>query len=101
MDKKEGKIVAMKVCAYVPIKLNNSRLPGKNIMPLYDGTPLCKLLLNTLSKVKNVDEKYCFCSDDGIKEYLPEGIKFLKRDILNMIMEIFKMMVVMPFYGHL
>lgn len=70
----------MKIAAYIPIKLNNVRTPGKNIKPLSDGTPLCKLLFRTLSQVKNVDEKYCFCSDDTIIRYLEPGIHFLKRD---------------------
>ena len=71
----------MKIAAYVPIKLNNTRLPGKNIKPLtFDGKPLCQLLFETLSKVENIDEKYCFCSNDDINKYITNGIKFLKRD---------------------
>ena len=70
----------MKIAAYVPIKLNNSRMTGKNIKQLYDGTPLCKLLFESLSKVKNIDEKYCFCSDTKINEYLVDDISFLQRD---------------------
>lgn len=69
----------MRIAAYVPIKLNNVRTPGKNIKPLYDGTPLCKLLFNTLSKVNNISEKYCFCSDESIIDFLEPDIKFLKR----------------------
>lgn len=69
----------MKVAAYIPIKLNNIRTPGKNIRPLSDGTPLCKLMFDTLSRVNNIDEKYCFCSDESIKEYLVSGVDFLKR----------------------
>ncbi|MCM1231758.1 MAG: acylneuraminate cytidylyltransferase family protein [Ruminococcus flavefaciens] len=70
----------MKIAAYVPIKLNNVRTPGKNIKPLSDGTPLCKLLFRTLALVNNIDEKYCFCSDEAICNYLEPGIDFLKRD---------------------
>lgn len=69
----------MKIAAYVPIKLNNTRTPGKNIKPLSDGTPLCKLMFKTLSEVSNIDEKYCFCSDELIKEYLVPGVEFLQR----------------------
>lgn len=68
----------MKVVAWVPIKLNNQRLPGKNTMPL-GGKPLCEYMLNTLTKVKELDEIYVYCSDERIVEYLPEGVKFLKR----------------------
>ncbi len=70
----------MKIAAYVPIKLNNTRTPGKNIKPLSDGKPLCNLLFDALSKVSNIDEKYCFCSDESIKDYLTPEIEFLKRD---------------------
>ncbi len=71
--------VKMKVAAYVPIKLHNSRMPGKNIKSLSDGTPLCRLLFRTLGAVSNIDEKYCFCSDEKIIDYLEPGIQFLKR----------------------
>ena len=70
----------MKIAAYVPIKLRNTRVPGKNVKQLSDGTPLCSLLFNTLKDVKCIENKYCFCSDEAIKEYLPDGIEFLKRD---------------------
>ena len=69
----------MKIAAYVPIKLNSTRTPGKNIKPLSDGTPLCKLLFRSLAKTKSINEKYCFCSDEKIVDYLEPGISFLKR----------------------
>ena len=70
----------MKVVAFVPIKLNNERLPNKNIKPFTNGKPLITYILSTLLNVKNIDETYVYCSDDSITKYLPEGIKFLKRD---------------------
>lgn len=69
----------MKVVAIVPMKMNNERLPGKNIKKFYDGTPLCDLVFNTISSLKNIDEAYCFCSDESIREFLPERINYLKR----------------------
>ena len=69
----------MKVVAFVPIKLNSSRLPHKNILDL-NGKPLCYYLPNNLLKVKGIDEVYVFCSDESIKDYIPNGVKFLKRD---------------------
>lgn len=69
----------MKVVAYVPIKLNNERIPGKNIKRFDDGTPLCTFMFNTISNVKGIDEVYCFCSNEEIKNYLPEKMNFLKR----------------------
>jgi len=69
----------MKVAAFVPIKLNNQRLPGKNLMPL-NGKPLCEYILHTLANVKNIDGRFVYCSDEQIKSYMPTSIQFLKRD---------------------
>lgn len=68
-----------KVVSFIPIKLNNQRLPGKNTMDL-EGTPLCEYLFNTINGIDNIDEKYVYCSDEKIKPYIPEGLTFLKRD---------------------
>lgn len=70
----------MKTVAFVPIKLNSERLPLKNIKPFTNGKPLIAYILDTLKNVNNVDEIYVYCSDEMITEYLPEGVKFLKRD---------------------
>jgi len=70
----------VKVVAIVPVKLNNERLPGKNTKRFDDGTPLIHFILNTLLKVPELNEIYVYCSDEAIKEYLPHGIYFLKRD---------------------
>jgi len=69
----------MKTVAFVPIKLNNERLPNKNTMSFTNGDPLISYILDTLSKVKNIDEIYVYCSDESVKKYLPENVKFLKR----------------------
>lgn len=69
----------MKVVAWVPMKLNNQRLPGKNTK-LLGGKPLCHYMLETLTKINAVDEIYVYCSDEAILPYLPEGVQFLKRD---------------------
>ena len=68
-----------KVALFIPIKLNNQRLPGKNIKPL-NGVPLCKYLFGTVATDKLKCDKYVFCSDESIKEYMPREITFLKRD---------------------
>lgn len=70
----------MKVVAFVPIKLNNERLPGKNTKKFYNGRPLISYILETLQKVSNIDEIYVYCSGDEIKKYLPISVKFLQRD---------------------
>lgn len=68
-----------KVVSFIPIKLNNQRLPGKNLMEL-EGRPLCDYIFNTIKQVDSIQEKYVYCSDEKIKQYIPDGLKFLKRD---------------------
>lgn len=70
----------MKTVAFVPIKLNSERLPMKNIKPFDNGKPLIYYILNTLTQTPNIDEIYVYCSSEEIKKYLPENVKFLKRD---------------------
>ena len=55
----------MKVVVMIPIKLNNERVPGKNLKCFSDG--------------KKVDEVYVYCSNEAVKEYLLPGVKFLRR----------------------
>ena len=69
----------MKIVAFVPMKLNSQRVKNKNIKEFDNGKPLCTYILNTLKSVSNIDEIYVYCSDEKVKKYLPEGIKFLKR----------------------
>lgn len=69
----------MKTVAVIPMKLNNERLPNKNTKRFDNGKPLCSYIFETLSKVKNIDEIYVYCSDTKIINYLPENIRFLKR----------------------
>lgn len=70
----------MKTVAFVPIKLNSERLPMKNIRPFTNGQPLISYILKTLLTVKEIDEIYVYCSSNEIQEFLPKGVKFLKRD---------------------
>lgn len=69
----------MKVVAFVPLKLNNERLPGKNLKRLNDGTPLLSCILETLLRVEGLDEIYVYCSDSAVKEFLPPGVSYLSR----------------------
>lgn len=69
----------MKTVAFVPIKMNNERLPGKNTKPFSNGRPLIDYILTTLKRVSQVDEIYVYCSNPDIQEFLPEGVKFLRR----------------------
>jgi CMP-N-acetylneuraminic acid synthetase len=74
MNKKNKKVVA-----FVPIKLNSTRVPNKNLK-LLGKKPLFRYILETLSHVKNIDQIYVFCSDKKIEKNLPNKIKFLKRE---------------------
>lgn len=66
--------------AFVPVKLNNERLPGKNTKAFDGGKPLIQYILDTLQKAEGVDEIYVYCSDESIREFLPEGVRYLCRD---------------------
>ena len=68
-----------KIVAVVPIKLNNRRLPQKNTKSFTNGSPLCHYILTTLLKVNRIDEIYVYCSNQAIRKYMPEGVKYLKR----------------------
>ena len=70
----------MKKVAFIPIKMNNERLPNKNTKAFDNGKPLIYYILKTLEKVKELDEVYVYCSDESIKKFLPKSVKFLKRD---------------------
>ena len=63
--------------AFVPIRLNNERLPNKNILRL-GFTPMCWHIFDTLLKL-DLDKVYVYCSDQSIKNYIPEGVEFLER----------------------
>jgi CMP-N-acetylneuraminic acid synthetase len=69
-----------KTVAFVPVKLNNERLPGKNTKAFEGGEPLISYILKALKRVQGIDEIIVYCSDESICEFLPEGVRFLKRD---------------------
>ena len=69
----------MKTVAVVPMKLNNRRLPQKNTKPFSNGKPLCYYILSTLLQIESIDEVYVYCSNPDITDYIPEGVKYLRR----------------------
>ena len=69
----------MKVALFIPIKLKNQRLPGKNLMEL-EGKPLCHYIFETVDKLDMIEKKYVFCSDPQICSYIKGNIEFLQRD---------------------
>lgn len=68
------------VVAIVPIKLKNTRLPGKNTKIL-DGKPLLSYILKNLNESQRISRIVVCCSDMGLKHYLPEYVDFLHRPI--------------------
>ena len=72
----------MKIVAIVPMKLNNRRLPQKNTKPFTNGKPLCWYILSTLLSIPEIEDVYVYCSNPDIKEFLPDGVKYLKRSEL-------------------
>lgn len=71
--------MGLKVVAFVPVKLNNERTPGKNIKQFDDGTPLIHLIEKNLLEVDGIDQRYIYCSSDQIREYILPGFTFLRR----------------------
>ena len=69
----------MKVVAMIPIKLNNERVPGKNVKKFSDGTPLMTLIQKACLNAEKVDEVYVYCSNPDVKEFLENGVKYLQR----------------------
>ena len=69
----------MKIVAVVPMKLNNIRLPQKNTKPFTNGKPLWNYILSTLLSVNLIDEVYVYCSNPEISNYIPDGVRYLRR----------------------
>lgn len=70
----------MKTVALVPIKLNSERCHLKNIRPFTNGKPLIYYILETLLKIKEIDDIYVYCSSEHIIDYLPNGVSWVKRN---------------------
>lgn len=69
----------MKIVAVVPMKLNNRRLPQKNTKRFTNGEPLCYYILSTLLTIPEIRDVYVYCSNPDICEFIPEGVKYLRR----------------------
>ena len=68
----------MKTVAFVPLRLNSQRVAGKNLR-LLGGEPLMCHILRTLADIGEINEVYAYCSDERNCEYLPRGVRFLRR----------------------
>lgn len=69
----------MKTVALIPIKLESKRIPGKNIKPFFDGTPLMSFIQKACLSAKNIDEVYIYCSNDEVQKYVLPGVKYINR----------------------
>ena len=56
-----------RVVAFVPLKLQSRRVPGKNLRAL-GGKPLFIWILDSLSRAKHIDQIYIFASEDWFAE---------------------------------
>ena len=70
----------MKIVAFMPIKMNNERLPGKNTR-LLNGKPLLQYSLDTLLSLECLDSINVFCSNPEIIKYIPNGVSFIQREV--------------------
>lgn len=68
----------VKIVSIIPIKMNNERLPGKNTKPL-GGKPLMYYVQENLLAMNKIDERYVFCSNEDVQNYLLPGINYLNR----------------------
>ena len=59
----------MKTVALIPIKLGSKRVPGKNIKPFYDGTPL-------MCAFDALTRSYADTSTDGSFYWTPDPDEF-------------------------
>jgi CMP-N-acetylneuraminic acid synthetase len=70
----------MKSAAFVPMKMNNERLPGKHLLPMPDGRPLLAYALETLSEIQGVSGRFVFCSDHSVLSHVPSNVEWTHRD---------------------
>lgn len=69
----------MKVVAMIPIKLNNERVPGKNVKRFSDQTPLMALIQKACLQTRNINETYVYCSRPDVQEFVLDGVNYLQR----------------------
>ena len=72
----------MKITAFMPIKLNNERVPGKNLKCFSDGRTVISFMLEKfvyLLERNIIDDAVVYCSREEITQYLPREVRWLKR----------------------
>ena len=68
--------MSKKIAAFIPLKLNNERLPGKNTKAFKGGKPLLTYILSSISECAGIDERYVYCSNDSVKSICPKTLNF-------------------------
>ncbi|WP_338663556.1 hypothetical protein VQH23_25875 [Pararoseomonas sp. SCSIO 73927] len=66
------------ITAFVPIRLNSTRVARKSIRPL-GGKSLSRYLLETLLVTPGLDRVCVYCSDEAVRDHLPDGVEFILR----------------------
>lgn len=69
------------IVAFVPLKLQSQRVPGKNLRPL-NGKPLWHWIIRTLLEVKGLSEIYVFASEawfDKVRDFGHPAIRHVHR----------------------
>lgn len=69
----------MRIAAFATIKMNSQRVPHKNTQ-MIGSKPLCYHILDAALKVDLIDDVYVYCSDANVVRYIPQGVKFIKRE---------------------
>ena len=65
----------MKIVAFTPSRLNSQRVPQKNIKML-GGMPLVNYALETMNRVRSIDEIVVFASESSICNYIRPDLKY-------------------------
>ncbi|RKD34826.1 acylneuraminate cytidylyltransferase family protein [Lacrimispora algidixylanolytica] len=68
----------MKIVAIMPIKLNNERLPNKNIK-LLGSKPLIQYELDSLKETGMLDSINVYCSSEDVIPFVSDGVNFIQR----------------------
>lgn len=68
-----------KVVAFVPMKLNNERLPGKNTKAFKGGKPLLPTFLTHLQKLKVLTKHMFIAVMRKLKSIFLTALNFLKE----------------------
>lgn len=66
------------VVGFIAVKANSRRAPRKNLRP-FGGEPLFLRAVKQLLQVPYLSKVAVYTSDDRFREFLPQGVEFIKR----------------------